>query len=260
VPDNTVTLVLDGRVPLSEFAKGMVGFNELVSALSEEVANGSVGWVLDDLQYSSAIATARGEGSTKDIDRVVLAYADVGKTLEARDGLRYGPKVLRAVEKIVDISVERVRFETASSDALIPLKTGTGFEVNEEKSPSPMLQIVRSRKPAFGGITGRIQTLTSRGGLRFTLFDTHQDKAVSCYFEEGKQDQVRDLWGKMAVVEGMIARDPVNGRPLAIREVREITPLPEPCGRYDFELARGASPSRSGMSATEAIRKVRDAQ
>jgi hypothetical protein len=257
--DNTVTLVLDGRVPLSEFAKGVVAFNDLVSALADEVANGAVRWVLDDLQFSSAIATARAEGAPEDISRVVVAYADVGTTLESRATPHYGARVRKAVEKIVDINVERVRFETASRDALIPLRHAIAPEQGT-LAAAPALQVVRGRKPAFGGIKGRIQTLTNRGGLRFTLFDLHQDRAVGCYFEEGKQDQVRDLWGRYAIVEGMISRDPVNGRPLAIREVKEITPLPDPTGRRDFEAAMGAAPSLSGMSAEEAIRRVRDAQ
>jgi len=253
--DNTVTLVLDGRVPLGEFAKGVQAFYELVSALSAEVAHGHVNWILDDLQYSSAIATAIGEGPSADVERAVIAYADVGRTLESNSPLKYGQRVQKASRKIVDIGVERVRFETAKTDALISLASGLAVA-----DAIPSLQLVRGRKPAFGGIKGRIQTLSSRGGLRFTLYDIHQDKAVSCYFEEGKQETLRDLWGHMAIVEGLVFRDPVNGRPLAIREVRVITPLPEPAGRRDYEQARGAAPSLSGVTAEEAIRKIRDAQ
>lgn len=254
--DNTVTLVLDGRVPLAEFAKGVAAFNELVTALSAEVSHGAVRWYLNDLQYSSALATALGEGPLEEVQRSILAYADVGHTLETGGPLRYGTKVQGASRKLVDIGVERVRFETANTDALV---SAAGKAPAPLAAPAP-LQIVHGRKPAFGGIKGRIQTLTSRGGLRFTLYDIHQDKAVSCYFEEGKQDTVRDLWGRLAIVEGMIARDPVNGRPLAIRHVREIHPLPEPVGRRSFEAALGAAPSLSGMSAEEAIRRVRDAE
>ena len=257
--DNTVTLVLDGRVPLAEFAKGVVAFNELVTALADEVSRGQVKWILDDLQYSSAIATARGEGPDIEVERAIIAYADVGSSLESHSKLKYGNRVQNAAEKVVNIDVERVRFETSKTDALIPIVQSQAA-AQSAIDAGQSLQIVRSRKPAFGGIKGRIQTLTSRGRLRFTLYDAHQDKAVSCYFEEGKQSQVRDLWGKLAIVEGMIYRDPVNGRPLTIREVSEITPLPEPTGRRDFEQAMGAAPSLYGMSAEEAIRKVRDAQ
>ncbi len=256
--DNTVTLILEGRVPLAEFARGIAGFNDLVSALSEEIEDGAVQWILDDLQYSSAVATARAEGSSTNVSRVVKAYAAVGAALEAGKELPYGQRVRQAVEKILDIGVERVRMETSVSDALISRRRNGALDIR--KIELPLLQLVHGRRPALGAVKGRIQTLTSRGGLRFTLFDTNQDKAVSCYFEEGKQNQVRDLWGRLAIVEGVVSRDSSNGRPLAIRQVSRISPLPEPGEKHDFEAAMRAAPSLTGLSAVDAIRRVRDAE
>jgi len=256
--DNTVTFILDGSVPLDSFAKGVSAFSELVFALSENVSKTPVRWVINDLQFSSAMATASGEGNTLDIGNVVAAYVNVGLSLVNKSPIGYGNKVARAANRIFDIGVERVRFETATREAIIPLRQVAILESLE--SPSHGLELVRNRKPAFGGIRGRIQTLSSRGGLRFTLFDIHQDKAVSCYFEEGKQNIVRDLWGRLAIVEGVVTRDPITGRPLTIREVNEITPFSEPSQNQDYELALGVSPSKSGMSAEEAIRRIRDAQ
>lgn len=255
--DNTVTLILDGNVSLEAFAKGVSTFSELVSALSENVAKSPVRWVISDLSISSAMATARADGSQMDVGNIVSAYANVGDSLAYDRPIAYGPKVEKVARKLFDIKVERVRLETSAREALIPLRKPEPVPPQE---PLRALELVRGRKPALGGIRGRIQTLTSRGGLRFTLFDLHQDKAVSCYFEEGKQDIVRDLWGRLAIVEGMITRDPTSGRPLAIRDVNQIIPLPEPNGRRNYEGARGAAPSLSRMSAEEAIRKVRDAQ
>ena len=273
--DNTVTLIIDGNVPLDAFAKGVSSFNELVSALSAKVASGPVSWILDDLQFSSAVATARIEGSPLDIGVLVAAYSDVGACLESGAPLRYGKPVSRAARKLVEINAERIRLETSTREAIIPLRmrevlkdlesatepiSQIKLATEEARYPVPILRMVRGRKPSFGGVRGRIQTLTSRGGLRFTLFDVHQDKAVSCYFEEGKQDIVRDLWGKFALVEGTITRDPISGRPLSIREVQDVTPLPEPRASRDFEAAMGVAPSLFNVSAEEAIRKIRDAQ
>lgn len=258
--DNTVTLILDDRrVSLAEFAKGVAAFSELVSALAVEVGHGEVDVVLDDLQFSSAIATARVEGGDINVSRVVGAFAEVGATLESHGTQTFGARVQKAVDKVVAINVAKMRFETASRDAVIPLKHGNAIPEQIAHPSTPSLQIVRRRKPAFGGVKGRIETLTRRNGLRFTLYDIHQDKAVSCYFEEGKQDLLRDLWGRLAIVEGIVSRDPVNGRPIAIREVRDITPYAEPSGKRDYQQARGAAPSLSGMSAVDAIRRVRDA-
>jgi hypothetical protein len=113
--------------------------------------------------------------------------------------------------------------------------------------------------PVYGAIEGRIQTLTNRGSLRFTLYDTHNDKAVSCYVAEGQEDLLRDVWGRRALVEGRIRRDSQTGRPLTIRDVRRIVPLPEP-EPYRFYEARGILPLMPGEEMPEErIRRLRDA-
>jgi hypothetical protein len=102
--------------------------------------------------------------------------------------------------------------------------------------------------------------LTNRGSLRFTLYDLLNDKAVSCYFSEGKQELIRDMWGKLAIVEGIVSRDPINGRPLVIRQVNNLTPLDELGRHFEYQDAMGVAPSLSGLSPEEAIRRIRDAQ
>ena len=113
---------------------------------------------------------------------------------------------------------------------------------------------------SFGGIQGRVQTLSNRGSLRFMLYDMLNNKAVSCYITSGKEEIMRDIWGKMAVVEGLVTRDPVNGRPISIRHVRNIIPQSEPYIGLDYQASRGVSPSLNGLSPEEAIRRLRDAK
>ena len=100
---------------------------------------------------------------------------------------------------------------------------------------TPTLQPV-----AYGGVTGRIQTLSSRGGLRFTLFDTLFDRAVSCYLAEGQEELMRDVWGRMAVVEGLVTRDRATGRPQVIRSVRGVTVVRGATGVRDCGAPAGA--------------------
>ena len=119
---------------------------------------------------------------------------------------------------------------------------------------TPTLQPV-----AYGGVTGRIQTLSSRGGLRFTLFDTLFDRAVSCYLAEGQEELMRDVWGRMAVVEGLVTRDRVTGRPQVIRGVRRVAIVRE--ADPDAYLAsRGVlREGTARRSPEEAIRELRSA-
>ena len=114
--------------------------------------------------------------------------------------------------------------------------------------------------PYYGGVEGRVQTLTSRGSLRFTLYDLFYDRAVSCYLSEGREDLMRDAWGRYVLVEGMVYRDPVGGRPTSVRRVTGDTILTEPEPGRSYVDARGAlRQDASGLSPEEAIRRVRDA-
>jgi hypothetical protein len=266
MPDNTVTIVLNGDVPLSEFAKAVANFNELVRALSAEAGNESLDWIIQDLQYSSALATAAAHGDEKTVIAVVSAYADVGASLESNAPIQHNERVRSAATNLVSIEdarVKSVNLETAEREATVITKP-------EKRRLAEVLPIAGTEAiarsaviskafPAFGAVEGRIQTLTNRGGLRFTLFDLLYDKAVSCYFAEGKQETIRGLWGKMAVVEGFISRDPITGRPMSIRRVANILPLPEPCLPSDYQDARGVAPSVNGLSPEAALRRIRDA-
>ena len=111
---------------------------------------------------------------------------------------------------------------------------------------------------AYGAVEGRIETLTRRKGLRFTLYDTLNDKAVSCYLEEGHEVLMRGAWGRRAIVEGWVGRDPVTGRPLTIRRVRHIEILSD-AESGTYRRARGVVPvGADGLSAEDAVRRVRN--
>jgi hypothetical protein len=111
---------------------------------------------------------------------------------------------------------------------------------------------------AYGAVEGRIQTLTSRGGLRFTLYDSLHDKAVSCYLAEDLEDIMRDAWGRRAIIEGRVSRDAKSGRPLAVRGITTLQVLPEIAPEKYRDL-RGIARSTSGLSVEEAIKRLRDA-
>jgi hypothetical protein len=249
--NNTVTLRLNGDVPLADFAKAVEKLNAIVRALSAEVAAGSdIDWVVSGLEFSSAVATVQGTASEPDaVARVVGAYANVGHALETGTVIPYSKPAREAARALASIAhgrIDTVDFETADSYATVRAR--------------PRLTVVRApaERLSFGGISGRIQTLTNRGSLRFTLYDLLYDRAVSCYLTEGREAIMRDAWGKLAVVEGLVRRDPLTGRPTTIRQVASVKLRPE--GEpNDFLSARAISPSVTGLSPEDAIRRLRDA-
>lgn len=253
MPNDTVTLALDGDVSLREFAEAVEGFDGLVRALARAEKVTHVDWLVAQLEVSSALATARGvsrNGQPMDVvrdevERVVRGYLRVGHSLERGEPFPYPTAVERPARGITGVlngRVTSVRFETAEAEAIVAVPTVT--------APKPLT-------PTYGAVEGRVQTLTSRGGLRFTLYDTFFDKAVSCYLAEDYESVMRDAWGRRAVVEGLVTREAQTGRPLAVRGVTHVEVLPEVPLR-EYRNLRGIAPSRT-VSAEEAIRRLRDA-
>ena len=244
--DNTMTLALDGNVPLKEFATAIEHLFGLVEALAAQFqAKDDVEWFIDDLVKSSAIATVRGESQTPlKVEQVIRGFTEVATALQANARIPYSRRVRTHANQIRDIingQVTAVRFETADSDIVLADR------------PSPLLL-----PPAWGAIEGQIQTLTNRVSLRFTLFDAFYDRAVSCYLNEGNDDIIREVWGRRAAVEGLVTREPENGRPVSIRGISSIQILPDDIPHYDE--ARGIVSVQDGaLSPEEIIRQMRDA-
>ncbi len=255
---DTVTLALDGAVSLSEFSTAVARFDALLTALTAESDGGGIAWQIDALEFSSAITTARGVSTNgavpERIDRVVRAYLEVGQALESGGTIPFSPVVRQSAEALVGLlsgpTIEAIRFETADDDAII------------RKPPTremPGAGAAHTRSASYGAVTGRIQTLTSRKSLRFALYDHIHDRAVSCYLVEGGQAMMREMWDRVAIVEGWVSRDPESGRPLTIRRVSNITPVSE--REPDaYKRARGAIPRGGEEPLPEVVlRRLRDA-
>jgi hypothetical protein len=253
--NESVTLALDGDIGLAEFAIAVTHLRDLVRSLASEVAPGArIDWYIEHLDSSSAVVTARAESDDDaSVALVTRGYLAVGRALEAREPIPFSSPVKSAaleIASVIDGRVEAVRFETSEADAVV-----RGYDSVVE--PAFERQPLRR---SWGAVEGVVQTLSSRRGLRFTLFDTIYDKAVSCYLSEGQEDLMRNAWGRRALVEGAVTREPDTGRPISIRQIIDVEILPDyPAGSY--RLARGVIPlAPNDPSPEEAIRRVRDAQ
>jgi hypothetical protein len=178
---------------------------------------------------------------------VTHGYLVVGQSLQRGASIPYAPAVQKAakdMQGVLNGKVKQLVFETAEDEAAV------------RAAPVPL-----TTKPreiiTRGAVTGRVQTVTNRGSLRFTLYDLLHDRAVGCYLAEGREDLMLGAWGKVAVVEGLVRRDPETGRPLSVRQISELVVRPE--GERDsYRAARGAVQGPFLMSPEEAIRRVRD--
>lgn len=247
---DTITLALNGEVRVQDFSRAIEHLAGLVSALTEEVGGGArIAWVIDQLEAGSAVATIRGEAEDPaPVERVVQAYADVGEALAQRRAIPFSPKVAdeaRAIVRVLGSSITSVRFETPDLDSMI---------ISPDVHSSPQPKMI-----GYGAVEGRVQTLSSRGRLRFTLYDALNDRAVTCYLNEERAELMRNVWGRRVIVEGLLTRDPATGQPQTIRAITRVEVLPdnEP-GSYRRAIgALAGHPSR--LSPEDAIRRLRDA-
>ena len=230
---------------MDQFHEGVSRFRQLVSALTPRQG---VTWVVEDLQPGSAVITLRGESeSLEQVEKIVSDYGNIGKALESDEPLQYNRRVKRAAERVHDLagSVEYVRFETPLADYMLSGVITT--------------RVNRQSRISIGVVTGRVQTLSNRGSLRFSLYDTLHDKAVSCYLQPGQEELMREAWGRRVKVGGQVSRDAPSGLPKAIRQILSIDILKDvELGSY--RLARGSVPSQPGDDLPEeVIRQLRDA-
>ncbi len=261
---DTITVALNGdAITLDVFAQAIGKFESLISGLTNEVApNTKVKWVLVGLETSSAIATAQGcvedEEQLPDVEKVVDAYLDVGRSLQEGTPFRYSSALWDTAKDFISVingTVRSIRFENPDDDieVLHSLPTETVKAVETEVPTLP-----RKTQVVWGAMRGRVQSLSNRGGLRFTLYDLVDDKAVSCYLPAGFEGTMRDAWGRTAIVEGRIHRDPETGRATTIRDVKNVRVLPE--GKPgDWRQALRAAPGFLGTALPEdVIRRSRD--
>jgi hypothetical protein len=256
---DTLTLVLDGTVTLDEFAHAVSDLRGLVGALADEVAPESrIIWLIEDLSSGSAISTIRGRGRPQAVGSVVGAYERVGAALERAEAIPFSTRVQKHAVAISELlngrgrgGIESIRFETARADATIrhPSTAGAGM--------SGVAEVARKYPGALGAVEGIVETLSSRGGLRFTLYDMVHNKPVSCYLKPGYEEIMRELWGKRAMVTGNVNRDALSGRPISIRQVTEALAVTER-NVGDWRKAKGILAGVFADSAEALVRAGRD--
>lgn len=248
--DRNLTLTLGGQVPLGLFAETMPRFQRLIDLLTQEVSrDAGIAWVVEELTVGSTVVTIRGEAEHLEaVERVGRAYTVVGRALERHQVIPYSPQIAQAAQSITQVldgQITSIQFEALTEVATITAGVSTdqaGGVIG-----------------AWGSVEGRVETLTSRRRLGFTLYDSRNDRAVSCHLNPEQADLMRPAWGHRVIVQGWVRRDSTSGRPVSINPVRSVEVLPE-VEPGSYRRARGVAPAAPGQPAPEIpIRRLRDA-
>ncbi len=246
---DTATLALNGEIFLEDFVSAIEQFQKLMVGLECAVVGSErIEWRIEGLESGSAIITLRGaaDSNPQEVRSVVRAYETVAKTASRGQPIPFGEAVrkpLARLRSLVNGRITSLRLETDRFDAEL-----TGQEATK----------ATTGKSVYGAVEGRVQSLSSRGLLRFTLYDAADDYAISCYLRDGSEDVMRNAWGRLVSVEGRIKRNPETGRVSTVRDVTETgVIILEEDG--DWRDAIGCAPALVGpLSPEEAIRRGRD--
>ena len=249
VAGDSVTFRLDGELTIESVSDAFARFRDVLKALEQD-QGASVRWVLAGLDYGSAGVTARAEpldvASAAKISSMTDRFLAAGRQV-SRGDIDPSRPLLRLVQNLTEVASEknRVILETADDEVIFTAPVTVG------QAPATA-QTTKS----FGTIRGRVETLSHRKGLRFTLYELATDQRVSCYLQADHEDQMRDAWGRIANVTGDVTRDAESGRPIAVRHVTAVEVIDEG-ETTGFLRARGAA--RGSEPAERVIRRIRDA-
>lgn len=251
--ETTLVLALEGDVRLDQFSEAVTQFQKLLQQLTQEVASDTkINWDLEDLQYGSAIMTVSGRADNDEpVLRVIKAFEDIGQALQQHQPLtfsRHVAKTAEALTRLISDDIKAVRLGTAHKEAII---YGV-FDAKQVNTSQPMV--------SFGTVKGRVQSISNRKQLRFTLYDAVFDKPISCYVSEDRRAILTDIWDRIVFVTGRVTRQPDTGQPVSVREVIDIdfVPIMEAGG---YRRARGVLADVIDTEPAEiSIRRLRDAE
>lgn len=102
---NTLTLKLQGSVPLAEFAEAMGHFSALVEALTDDVGGTTdVEWEISKLEAGSATAVIIGRSPYEDvIEKVVQAYEIIGSAIKGNKPIPYSENIAKEARSITGL-------------------------------------------------------------------------------------------------------------------------------------------------------------
>jgi hypothetical protein len=243
---DTMTMELEGKVSLDDFAEAMLTLKHLIRTLSMELNADGIDWMVDDLRTGSASASIRGTSQMPgEVEKVVRAVGIVGDSLASGTPMPYSDKVRRrasALTQVIGDGIRSIRLTTALATSIISASSRT------ERSGIGY---------ARGVLKGTVETMSRRKGLRFTLYDAVFDSAVNCHLSPGQEDIMREAWGKSVCVTGWVGREMASGRPVSVTEVQEVRVISNaPPGAYKY--ARGILGQRAEKPEMT-IRRFRDA-
>jgi len=249
-----VRFALDGPISLRALSVALHRFEELASAVAEEVAPGErFEWVIDYLEAGSATTDFLTKTDRKESgSEVRLGITTALDAAASNRVIPYKQRVTEAARSVIAL---------VGSEAE-GLRCNTEYGVVSVSAPM-LISTPRQRATtrAFGMIKGEVDGLVRSKG-RFVVLTDSEVRSVSCYLARNVEvDAVMPgLYGKRVRVSGDLERDRRTGRVLKVEEVEpESIEILPPLNPLAFEAALGVYSIPENHPPPEERREMWDA-
>lgn len=248
--EDEIRLRVAGEVTVELLSAALTAFTAALS-VAEADHDARIRWVVADLDTGSAAALIRAvpddDRSKEIVPRVCLSLVETGRALAdgETDVALPMTKHLAKLQKLASDN-QPVTIECASA--------AVEFAPGGSAKPAG---IETDRYRSLGTVRGRVEMLSHRRGLHFSLYDLVDDAAVTCYPTSDMEAVMRNVWGRLADVTGTVRRDLVTDRPRSIRDITSVD-LVEEGSSSAYRSARGVLKARE--PAEVLVRRMRDDQ
>ncbi|MBF0456305.1 MAG: hypothetical protein HQK99_00230 [Nitrospirae bacterium] len=223
---NTFALALKGdNITSDKLRDSISNFYDFVAEVSAQVSGTRkpVKWIVT-VKHGNVILLNNPVVKEENIDiieKTVTAIHYGISNLENKAGRPeyFSDKALELLQNLVSVS-------SAGSDELteINITINGDFYVLTRSATANIDTILGMRYNSLGSVEGKLQTISERGGLKFTIYDTLNDKPVRCYISDDLRCEALEVaskaFGQRISIFGMISYDQY-GTPKTI-QVRKL--------------------------------------
>lgn len=230
---------VDGKVSLEVFLASIEAWDSLIKNATNVVGRENVGETqIESLQTGSTlVATETSFQSAAVADRF---ESIVRGTAQHALGISLSP-----LPKRMNTPVRKLRSLAArlpENEGFVIRTPEEDFLIREELRLSAGASIPIAGAHAaetIGVISGKLESISSRQGIKAVIYDDLFDKAVRLNLDETWHDRIQELWSRDVMASGLIRRDPPTGRPLSVRDLRSIDPIEYSGDRWSWKNAKG---------------------
>ena len=220
--DAPLTLELGGEDITPElFVRGVRSFFAILNELTDQIDD-SVGWRIQVKQGSNLVGVfPRGMPSQASVGSIIASVQSGLAMLEkeAREPEHFPERALEGVRDLAKLSVG------SDGEMTVKIWAGKTAQCLSAHSIAHIDDILSSGFEEQGAVSGKVQTVSERGGARFVIYQPTNAKPVNCIVPEEQLPLVLKAFGHRAEIYGMVKyrRD---GTPQRIK-VEDIVQFPD---------------------------------